>query len=563
MTNKIVDFFPYYDPTGRQVTELRLRLFENIVDEFIIVETNVTHSGLPAQQGLENLIDEIGFPKEKIRIIKLDIPDASELDSMITQMDMLNCYGGNAANKESVLGRVRERLQKDAILSVFEEYPEDTLFIVSDQDEIINPDYMPWIVSTVNQYPQYILKIPMVQLAGRADLRVYDVLTNNPVPWNTSVSVLKKSHLRRVSPLGIRSCIQKVFETIYLTLDGNVVQDVGWHFTWMGGAKERVAKVEGFAHHDDKFDFLVTGSYSSPETKSVLSNMVLREGSMSPSCNKFEVLRDYPKMNLPKLIFKLPRVREYLLPNPPIPYDFDEAVKEIDMGGQPEVSARFVYDEFALENTYEKYCPVKDGDVIVDIGANIGLFPLTLKYRHPRRVYCVEPSNGLFEVLKKNTAKLPFPITYLHYGIGGSTGEKEITKDDWIYGEHGAPTFKTKTFKDFISENNIHHIHFFKIDCEGGEYDIFTEENYEFLTRNVDYITGEWHLGGIGNGVEKFIKFKNLYLKGKNNFRVFEPYQLKRDITKDVLDDAYVQKYFDWWDPRGNGAQFLIYIDQR
>jgi FkbM family methyltransferase len=178
-------------------------------------------------------------------------------------------------------------------------------------------------------------------------------------------------------------------------------------------------------------------------------------------------------------------------------------------------------------------------------------------------VYCIEPSDGLFEVLKKNTKDLPFPITYHHYAIRDVSGEKEVTKEDWIYGEHSASTFKTKTFRDFLAENDIKHIHFLKIDCEGGEYDIFTEENYEFLTQHVDYIAGEWHLGGLEKGVEKFIKFKNLYLKGKNNFRVFEPYQLQRDITKDVLRDEYVQQYFDWWDPRGHGAQFQIYIDNR
>ncbi len=158
---------------------------------------------------------------------------------------------------------------------------------------------------------------------------------------------------------------------------------------------------------------------------------------------------------------------------------------------------------------------------------------------------------------------MKFPIAYCHYGIGAETGEKVITSDDWIYGEHGSNTFKTKTFKDFLTEHDIRHVHFMKIDCEGGEYDIFTEENYEFLTQHVDYIAGEWHLGGMKNGVEKFIKFKNLYLKGKNNFRVFEPYQQQREITKDILDDHYIQKYFDWWDPRGSGAQFQIYMDNR
>ena len=40
----------------------------------------------------------------------------------------------------------------------------------------------------------------------------------------------------------------------------------------------------------------------------------------------------------------------------------------------------------------------------------------------------------------------------------------------------------------------IYHISiFFKLDCEGGEYDIFTEENIDYLKNNVGYIVGEFH----------------------------------------------------------------------
>jgi hypothetical protein len=37
-------------------------------------------------------------------------------------------------------------------------------------------------------------------------------------------------------------------------------------------------------------------------------------------------------------------------------------------------------------------------------------------------------------------------------------------------------------------------IDFLKVDCEGGEYDIFTQDNLDFLINNVKKIVGEWHL---------------------------------------------------------------------
>lgn len=305
--SKIVDFFPYYDPTGRQVTELRIRLYENIVDEFVICESDKTHSGMPAQQGLENLITEAELPRDKIHIIKLAIPDVIEPSGI----DYINCYDGNAENPNSLNARVRERLQKDSILSVLDNYDDDTFFIISDQDEIINPVNLPWIIDMVENNPNIIIQIPMVHLEGRADLRVHMRSDNSPKKWS-SACVVKKHHLQKVSPIEIRGHIQPEFPTTYLTIDGKIF-DLGWHFSWMGGASERISKLEGFAHYDDTFEFLETGKYNSPETKKALTNMTLADGMMPPSCNKYEVLRDYPKTDLPELLFSLPRVREYLL----------------------------------------------------------------------------------------------------------------------------------------------------------------------------------------------------------------------------------------------------------
>lgn len=234
---------------------------------------------------------------------------------------------------------------------------------------------------------------------------------------------------------------------------------------------------------------------------------------------------------------------------------------DIDLGDNDETFKQFVYNEIAVKKLYEKFHEVEEGDVVVDLGANVGLFTYTLKDRKPAHVYCVEPSNSLIPAIANNTSKLSFPVTICNYGITSISGDKPITETDWIYGNHGSTTFKSKTFKEFIAENNIDHIDFFKIDCEGGEYDIFTEENYEFLTKNVGYISGEWHLGGLENGIEKFLKFRNLYLTGKN-YRVFEPY-IWKECTAQIHSDEFVRGYYDWWNPRGEAAQFQIYIDNR
>ena len=178
---KIVNFHTYYDPTGRQLTELRLHMYKDIVDEFIICETNVTHSGLPARQGLDSLLQEVNLPGVKVRKIALNIPDVPELDNLIIESDYLNSYEGNAAYINSVRGRARERMQRDSLYSVLDDYDEDTFFIINDQDEFIDPRWIHWAVDTVEKYPQYIVKIPLRIL--RRSRRPESVL-----PWRTRSS---------------------------------------------------------------------------------------------------------------------------------------------------------------------------------------------------------------------------------------------------------------------------------------------------------------------------------------------------------------------------------------
>lgn len=177
-------------------------------------------------------------------------------------------------------------------------------------------------------------------------------------------------------------------------------------------------------------------------------------------------------------------------------------------------------------------------------------------------LYAMEPSTTLIPALTNNMNKLGFPTTVLNYGIGAVSGEHKLSNDDYLAGDaldQNAP-IQLRTFKDFLSENNINQIDFLKIDCEGGEYSVFTEENYEFLTTKVKKVVGEWHLSYAKNGVEEFIKFMRLYLKGKNNFRVFEPWDWK-EVTHKVCDEAWIQEFYDWWNPRNKGAQLIVYID--
>jgi beta-1,4-mannosyl-glycoprotein beta-1,4-N-acetylglucosaminyltransferase len=309
MQKQIIDFFPYFDKTGKELLELRINVLQNYVDKFIICESNKTHSGLPLEYNLEETIRQLNLPLEKIEIIKLEIPSDDLLP--VELIDVFNCYENNK-NHQSIRARTRERLQKDSLLKVLDKYSEDTLFLVSDSDEIINPAYLEWISNSVINNPGFIIKVPLVHLEGRADLRVYKA-DNTPKRWDGGMFMCTKAHLLRATPTQIRSNVDNPFTISYLQQDNVRVEDMGWHFSWMGGAEKRSIKRKSFTHYNDSFTFIKGNSYSGNEMVK-LHNEDPKPGNISPSGEVDTVLKEYSLDLLPKELFLLPRVVNYLLP---------------------------------------------------------------------------------------------------------------------------------------------------------------------------------------------------------------------------------------------------------
>jgi beta-1,4-mannosyl-glycoprotein beta-1,4-N-acetylglucosaminyltransferase len=309
MQKQIIDFFPYFDQTGQELLQLRINILKDYVDKFIICESNKTHSGLPLQYKLEKRIAELKLPAKKIEIIKLDIPDDDKLP--VELIDVFNCYENNK-NHQSIRARTRERLQKDSLLQVINKYNENTLFLVSDSDEIIKPVYLDWLSDAVINNPGYIIKIPLVHLEGRANLRVYKS-DGNFKRWEGGMFMCTKAHLHRATPTQIRSNVDNPFPISYLQQDGIKVEDMGWHFSWMGGIEKRNIKRKSFTHYNDSFSFIKGSSYNGNEMQK-LHNEEPKVGSLSPSGEIDTILKEYRLDLLPQEIFLFSNIKEYLLP---------------------------------------------------------------------------------------------------------------------------------------------------------------------------------------------------------------------------------------------------------
>jgi FkbM family methyltransferase len=204
---------------------------------------------------------------------------------------------------------------------------------------------------------------------------------------------------------------------------------------------------------------------------------------------------------------------------------------KFDWGPTSERFKKQVTEEiFNGTNDYEKLFEVEEGDIVVDIGATVGEFTYKILEKNPKHCYVVEPLPVFFDTLKRNLEGRQVSFT------NAAITSDKFCKINW---DGHDEKVNTLTFKEFIELNRLNKIDFLKFDCEGGEYDIFSEENIEYL-KKVPKIVCEMHLR-TGILKEKFRYFRDKILPNFNNFKFISLDNV--DITWDLNNEHFVQYY--------------------
>lgn len=229
-------------------------------------------------------------------------------------------------------------------------------------------------------------------------------------------------------------------------------------------------------------------------------------------------------------------------PETNVPSDFDWGWMDGDES-YSKFHKNAITEEIFNNNIYEKFFEVNEGDIVVDIGSSVGPFVKSILNKKPKHVFCLEPSEVEFKTLVKNT--IGYPVTQINKGVSHTNG---VIESDQLFG--GESLMETITFKKLIDLYNISKIDFLKLDCEGGEYDVFNDENLDFIKNNVKKIAGEWHLG-LPNLNAQFVKFRNNIL---TQFDKYEVYSIDGvDIKWDLWNDHFIEYY----------SEVIIYMDNR
>lgn len=168
--------------------------------------------------------------------------------------------------------------------------------------------------------------------------------------------------------------------------------------------------------------------------------------------------------------------------------------------------------EIFYDKVYERdFVKVSIDDVIVDIGANYGIFSLYSQIFKPRKVYAVEPIKSTFGNMEKNLDK--YNVICINKAISNENGFAKFALTDVngnnfllknIDGYHPSRIIdeeivETITIDQLIIDYKIQHIDFLKVDCEGGELDLFQTINKDYLKNNINKIAMEYHSESIRN----------------------------------------------------------------
>ena len=168
--------------------------------------------------------------------------------------------------------------------------------------------------------------------------------------------------------------------------------------------------------------------------------------------------------------------------------------------------------EVFINNEYDSFeeFKIKEGDIVLDKGANHGFFSLHALDKGASKIYAIEPVKETFNILTKLTEKFP-EITRIEKAVTDKTGTvhmditdncsatNHLQKYDSIF-TSGGNTTQVRSIEINELLDSIQPVNYIKIDCEGSEYEIFKNIDGSKIDK-VGRIVCEVH----GEEIDKFV----------------------------------------------------------
>ena len=260
--NKIFDCFMFNNE--EKLLEIRLNVLNKFVDHFVIIESEETHSGNKKKITFE--IDKYPKFKEKIIYKKINSFPVS-----------LNSWQ-------------KENYQRNYIVNCLNQANGDDIVMISDLDEIPNLENV-----NLNNYNEKIIVFNQrlffykmnfgANAANWHGTRACQKKFLKSPQWLRNLKTHKKYKLYRLDKLLFSKNYERSFK---------IINNGGWHFTWLGNLDFIKNKLRSFAHTELNNPIIINDNY----IKECIDNLKPIEIKQKIKINKLSI----NKINLPAYV---------------------------------------------------------------------------------------------------------------------------------------------------------------------------------------------------------------------------------------------------------------------
>jgi beta-1,4-mannosyl-glycoprotein beta-1,4-N-acetylglucosaminyltransferase len=216
----IIDAFTFFNE--KELIQLRIKYLNDIVDYFVVVEGNFTHTGKEKKWNFQDILNnELKDFSHKIKYHKMQI-DLEKADREKSP---------NYIDKKNGRSWKVENMQRNYIKQACEEFLPDDIIIISDVDEIPSKEKISFIKSSDFKI---IAPVSFDQALFHLNCKYLSL-----EQWVGSV-VVTKELIDKYEPQVFRAYKDRISR----------FKDSGWSFSSFGGISRIKVKFESFAHQE-------------------------------------------------------------------------------------------------------------------------------------------------------------------------------------------------------------------------------------------------------------------------------------------------------------------------